>query len=252
MIARLMRFEGRRAIVTGAAGGIGGAIARGLAAEGAAVTCVDLKRPPADDTPGCTHIQADVCGPDVPAKAVEAAAGGDGLDYLVNAAGVAWFGVDGSVIDTPDDVWDRVLETNLTAPMRFARAAVPAMNRPGGGAMVHVASIAGLRGMDDPLDAYQVSKAGLISLSRALAVRLAPEGIRSNTVCPGAVETPMLAGIYEEDPSRRERMIAKTPLARVGRPEDVAAACLHLLSDDASFVTGTDVVVDGGWLAVMP
>ena len=116
--------------------------------------------------------------------------------------------------------------------------------------MVHIASIAGLRGMDDPMDAYQVSKAGLISLSRALAVLLAPERIRSNTVCPGAIETPMLAGIYAEDPSRRQRMIDKTPLARIGRPEEVAATCLHLLSDEAGFVTGTDIVVDGGWRAI--
>jgi NAD(P)-dependent dehydrogenase (short-subunit alcohol dehydrogenase family) len=102
------------------------------------------------------------------------------------------------------------------------------------------------------MDAYQVSKAGLISLSRALAVQLAGENIRSNTICPGAIETPMLAGIYEEDPGRRERMAAKTPIRRLGRPEEIAATCLHLLSDEAGFVTGTDAVVDGGWLAVLP
>jgi NAD(P)-dependent dehydrogenase (short-subunit alcohol dehydrogenase family) len=248
----MRRFDGRCAVVTGAAGGIGLAIARGLAREGAAVTCVDVKEPSDDNPSVCSYIRADVGDPEVPVRAVEAAAGGNGLDYLVNAAGVAWFGVDRSVIETADDVWSRVLEINLTAPMRFARAAAPAMRRRGGGAMVHIASIAGLRGMDDPMDAYQVSKAGLISLSRALAVRLAPENIRSNTICPGAIETPMLEDIYAQDPTRRDRMVDKTPLARMGRPEDVAATCLHLLSDDAGFVTGTDVVVDGGWLAVTP
>ena len=237
--------------MTGAAGGIGLAIARELAAEGAMVTAVDAKPEPGDGPPGWQFIQADVSDPDAPGRAVDAAAQ-DGLDYLVNAAGVAWFGVDGSILETPEGVWQRVLDINLTAPMRFARAAVPAMRMRGGGAMVHVASISGLRGMDDPMDAYQVSKAGLISLSRALAVQLAGENIRSNTVCPGAIETPMLAGIYEEDPRRRERMAAKTPIRRLGRPEEIAATCLYLLSDAASFVTGTDAVVDGGWLAVMP
>jgi NAD(P)-dependent dehydrogenase (short-subunit alcohol dehydrogenase family) len=247
---RAKRFEGRRALVTGAAGGIGLAVACGLAAEGAAVTGVDVKQEPPDGPPGWQFIQADVSDPATPHRAVEAAH--EGLDYLVNAAGVAWFGVDTSILETPERVWQRVLDVNLTAPMRFARAVVPAMRTRGGGAMVHVASVAGLRGMDDPMDAYQVAKAGLISLSRALAVQLARENIRSNTVCPGAIETPMLAGIYNEDPGRRERMAAKTPIPRLGRPDEVAATCLHLLSDAAGFVTGTDAVVDGGWLAVMP
>ena len=117
--------------------------------------------------------------------------------------------------------------------------------------MVHIASAAGLRGMDEPMDAYQVSKAGVISLSRGLAVHLAPEGIRSNTICPGAIETPMVAEIYAEDPDRRVRMADRTPLRRLGQPRDIASACLHLLSDEASFVTGIDYVADGGWLSVL-
>jgi NAD(P)-dependent dehydrogenase (short-subunit alcohol dehydrogenase family) len=102
------------------------------------------------------------------------------------------------------------------------------------------------------MDAYQVSKAGLISLSRGLAMALAADGVRSNTVCPGAIDTPMLADIYAADPQRRERMRRRVPIGRMGRPEDVAQACLHLLSDEASYVTGTDLVVDGGWLGVLP
>lgn len=248
-----MRFESKTAVLTGAGGGVGHATALALCREGAKVVAVDLKDEPPGLPETCTYLQADITEAGIAQRAVAAAGGEErGIDYLVNAAGVGWFGRDGSIVEIDEEVWDRVLAINLTAPMRFARAAVPAMRRAGGGAMVHVASLAGLRGMDEPMDAYQVSKAGLINLSRALAVQLAPEGIRSNTVCPGAIETPMVADIYAADPARRERMVARTPLRRLGRPEDIAAACLHLLSDEASFVTGIDYVADGGWATVLP
>jgi NAD(P)-dependent dehydrogenase (short-subunit alcohol dehydrogenase family) len=246
-----MRFEGKTAVITGAGGGVGAEIAASLCREGASVVAVDLKERPEDLPQACDYIQSDITEEGIAEEVVARAAGDDGLDHLVNAAGVGWFGRDRSCIDTPDEIWNRVLEINLTAPMRFARAAVPAIRRAGGGSMVHIASAAGLRGMDEPMDAYQVSKAGVISLSRGLAVHLAPEGIRSNTICPGAIETPMVAEIYAEDPDRRVRMADRTPLRRLGQPRDIASACLHLLSDEASFVTGIDYVADGGWLSVL-
>jgi short-subunit dehydrogenase len=127
-------------------------------------------------------------------------------------------------------------------------AAMPYLRRTGrGAAMVHIGSIAGLRSMDSPMDAYQISKAAVISLSRTLAVQLGPEGIRSNTVCPGAILTPMVSPLYDEAPDRRTRMEQKTPLRRLGMPEDIANAAAWLLSEQASFVTGADLVVDGGW-----
>lgn len=246
-------FGGRTVVVTGAGGGMGLALACALSGAGAAVVGVDLKPRPPELPAACGYVEADVTEPGL-AETVVAGAVRDhgGLDYLVNGAGVAWFERDGSVVEVADTVWDRVLAINLTAAMRFARAAIPELRRRSGGAIVHIASVAGLRGMDDPLDAYQVSKAGLISLSRALAVHYAPEGIRSNTICPGAIDTPMVADLYVDDPERRGRMAARTPVRRVGRAEDVVGGCLYLLSDDASFVTGIDLVVDGGWLAVMP
>lgn len=246
------RFAGRTAIVTGAGGGVGLAIGRALAAEGASVVAVDLKERPADLPDSCTYIRGDVTDPGLPGNVVDRTlAEGRGLDYLVNGAGVAWFGRDGSAVDITDDLWEQVLAINLTAPMRFARACTPPL-RERRGAMVHIASVAGLRGMDEPMDGYQVSKAGLISLSRGLAMALARDGVRSNTVCPGAIDTPMVAALYDADPSRRERMARRTPIGRLGTPDDVAAASLYLLSDAASFVTGTELVVDGGWLGVLP
>jgi len=246
------QFAGKVAIVTGAGGGSGLEIARRLSQEGAAVIAIDLKERPDELPEACVFLQADVTDAELPERAVAQARDRYGrLDYLVNAAGVAWFGRDGSVVEIEDAVWNRILEINLTAAMRFARASAPAL-RERRGAMVHIASVAGLRGMDEPLDAYQVSKAGLVSLSRGLAMALAADGVRSNTICPGAIDTPMVASLYDEDPRRRDRMAARTPLGRLGTPTDVADACLFLLSDAASFITATDLTIDGGWLAILP
>ena len=140
--------------------------------------------------------------------------------------------------------WHRVMEINLTASALMSRHAVPFLRRTGaGGSMVHIASVVGLRNMENilvngPIDAYQASKAGLTALSRSLSMQLGPEGIRSNTICPGAVLTPMTAPTYEADPSRADAMVARTPVVRkgvgrLGMPEDIAHACLFLLSDKA-------------------
>jgi NAD(P)-dependent dehydrogenase (short-subunit alcohol dehydrogenase family) len=246
------RFEERAAIVTGAGGGCGLEIARRLADEGAAVIATDRKQRPTELPEHCAFIQGDVTDSRLPDEVVDRARREHGgLNYLVNAAGVAWFERDCSALEIADETWNRVLEINLTAAMRFARASAPAL-RERRGAIVHIASIAGLRGMDAPMDAYQVSKAGLISLSRGLAMALAADGVRSNTVCPGTIDTPLVEKIYSEDPQRRQRMVARTPLKRLGTPADVAEACLYLLSDAAGFVTGSDLTIDGGWLSVLP
>jgi NAD(P)-dependent dehydrogenase (short-subunit alcohol dehydrogenase family) len=141
------------------------------------------------------------------------------------------------------------LGVNLHGLRRVTTAAVPHLRSGHGKSIVNVASVAGLRNMDSPLDAYQVSKAAVVSLSRSLAVQLGPEGIRCNTVCPGAILTSMITPLYDEDPARRTNMELRTPLRRVGLATDVASAILFLLSTEASFITATDLVVDGGWSA---
>ena len=242
---------GQTAVVTGAGGGIGEATARLLASAGARVVAVDVKEPASDllDSAEIKFLRADLTDPAAIARIISAIPGDGSLDYLVNAAGVAWFERDGSVLDIGDDIWKSVMSINFDAMRRLSVAAVEPMRRGNGRSMVHIASIAGLRSMDSPLDAYQVSKAAVVSLSRALCLDLANDRIRSNTVCPGAILSPMIEDLYVEDPSRKTRMEDKTPLGRLGTPEDIAQAVTFLLSSRASFITGIDLVVDGGWIA---
>ena len=253
-------FAGKACVMTGAGGGMGLAIACALRAEGCAVTAIDPKPEPpefasAEGAAG-RYVQGDATDEELVARTVAEAFDASGrLDYLVNAAGVGWYDQDGSIAEMEMATWHRVMEINLTASALMARHALPFLRRTGaGGSMVHIASVVGLRNMENilengPIDAYQASKAGLTALSRSLSMQLGTEGIRSNTICPGAVLTPMTAPTYEADPSRADAMVARTPLGRLGLPEDIAHACLFLLSDKASFITGIDLVVDGGIMA---
>lgn len=238
------------AIVTGANGGIGCAIANRLHDDGVAVIATDVARDPSSElSEGIDYVGVDLRTPG-DFDSLLGAVGASGLDYLVNAAGVALLDRDGSIVDVQDDhVWAMTLDVNLHAVRRLVAAAVPQLRIGRGKSIVTVASVAGIRCMDSPLDAYQVSKAAVVSLSRAMALRLAPEGIRCNTVCPGAILTPMITPIYERSPERKTDMERRTPLARLGLPADVAGATRFLLSPDAAFVTATELVVDGGWSA---
>lgn len=238
----------RSALVTGAAGGIGLATVHRLAKEGIRVIATDIKDSVDDLPDGVEYIAFDLLnGTDFEKLFTSVAQ--EGLDYLVNAAGVAFFERDGSMLDVDEAIWDTTLGINLHGLRKITAAAVPYLRRGQGRSIVNVASVAGIRGMDSPLDAYQVSKAAVVSLTQALALRLGPEKIRCNTVCPGAILTPMIDHLYQQSPERRTNMESRTPLGRLGMPEDIAAAIAFLLSDDASFITATDLIVDGGWTA---
>lgn len=241
----------RTAVVTGANGGIGGAITSRLHGDGVRVIATDVNPVPAQSLPdGVTYVPLNLLDAGEGFEQVFAEVGDGGLDHLVNAAGLAMFDRDGSIVDHEDEVvWDHTLGVNLHGLRRLTVGALPHLRRGSGKSIVNVASVAGLRGMDSPLDAYQVSKAAVVSLTRALALRLAGEGIRCNALCPGAILTPMIEPIYQRSPERRTDMERRTPLGRLGMPADVAGAAAFLLSDDAAFITATELVVDGGWSA---
>lgn len=245
-----MEFADRVAFVTGAASGMGHQIARELCAQGARVALVDQAALGSDLDPERTlALRGDLCDESFVDQAVARAFATWGrLDYLVNAAGVLWFERDGSILDMDLEVWDRVLAINLKSVVHTVRHATPRMIETGGGAMVHFSSTQALRGDDKPQDAYQASKAAIIALSKTFAIQLAAHEIRSNVIVPGPTHTPMQAR-WDADPSKREAVARALPLGRVGTPRDMANACLFLLSDRASFITGTELLVDGGLLA---
>lgn len=234
-------------LVTGASGGIGSAIVAELARTGYLVTASDLRFAEGTERlPGVNYVEADLLN-QAEIEALVAGISGGKLKGLVNAAGVAFFDHDGSVFELSEETWNRTLGVNLNGMRLTTKAALPLLRQETGASIVNIASIAGTRGMDSPLDAYQVSKAAVVSLSRSMALQLGPEGIRCNTVCPGAILTPMIDFLYERSPERREDMELRTPMRRLGLPSEIATAVEFLLSDRASFVTATDLVVDGGW-----
>ncbi|WP_157254157.1 SDR family NAD(P)-dependent oxidoreductase [Nonomuraea typhae] len=243
-------LAGRTALITGAARGIGAAIATRMAAEGAHVALCDLDAEGARATlariergGGKGIVQeADVSAAEA-ARAVVAQAAErlGGLDILVNNAAT---GARAKIRDYSLEDWDRVLAVNLRAPFVLSQAAVEHLERSGAGAIVNICSVAVI-GFFGQI-AYDASKGGLLSLTRALAVELGRNGIRANAVCPGFVDTAMADhGNLREIAAKQT---ATQPIARMGRPEEIAGAVCWLASDEARYVTGQALFVDGGWV----
>jgi meso-butanediol dehydrogenase/(S,S)-butanediol dehydrogenase/diacetyl reductase len=243
-----------RALVTGAASGIGQATAMLLAGRGAAVACLDVNADGLAETAAAIGeralpIPCDVTDlAAVEAAVSQAAADLGGLDAVANVAGVGDF--TGDVAEIAPEEWARVLAINLTGPFHVSRASIPHL-RAAGGAIVNVSSQFGLVGcLASP--AYCASKAGLIGLTRAMAIDHTEEGIRVNCVCPGPVDTPMLAwtdATPELTARERGRTQGRNLSGRSGRPEEIAATIAFLLSDDVGFMSGSVVAVDGAWTA---
>ena len=239
-----MRLEGKRAFVTAAGQGIGRAIAAAYAAEGAAVTATDLK---ADLLGGldAETFALDVLDRDALASAVREAA----PDILVNCAG---FVHAGTILDATDDEWDFAMRLNVRSQFRAMQAAIPGMLERGGGSIVNIASaVSSIIGAPNRF-VYGATKAAIIGMTKAVAVDFVTRGIRCNCICPGTVDSPSLhdrlraTGDYE---AAMKAFVARQPMGRIGRPEEIAALAVYLGSDESAFVTGQAHVIDGGWTA---
>jgi 3-oxoacyl-[acyl-carrier protein] reductase len=241
----MFRLDGRPALVTGASGGIGAAIARTLHAQGAAVVLSGTRRQALDALAGELGERgfvcpADLAQPDQAEALIEAAEQAAGpLAILVNNAGLTR---DTLALRMSDADWAAVLELDLSAPFRLARAALRGMLRRRAGRIVNISSIVGTTGNAGQAN-YAAAKAGLIGMTKALAQEVAPRGITVNAVAPGFVDTAMTGRLSEQ---QRARLTESIPLGRIGKPEDVAAAVAYLASDEAGWVTGATLHVNGG------
>jgi NAD(P)-dependent dehydrogenase (short-subunit alcohol dehydrogenase family) len=238
------RFEGRRALVTGAGSGIGEAVARNLHAEGADVVLADAVGERVDALAGELGARARALTLDVREEEAVAPAMGE-LDVLVNVAGV---GSTTSAPDTPLQVWENVFAVNARGTFLCCKHAIPGMVERGGGAIVNIASVAGLVGLPNRA-AYCASKGAVIALTRALAIDHVRQGVRVNAVCPGTVDSPWVRRLVEDAGESLDALRARQPMGRLGTTEEVARAVLYLASDDAAFVTGSGLVIDGGLTA---
>jgi NAD(P)-dependent dehydrogenase (short-subunit alcohol dehydrogenase family) len=247
------RLSDKVALITGAGSGIGRVAAELFASEGAAVVVADVTADAARDTVTAITsaggralaVTVDVADEGQVTDMVGATMDAFGaLHVLFNNAGI-FPGDDGGVLDTPPSTWDRVMQVNLKGVWLGCRAAVPAMIDSGGGSIVNVASFVALMGAATAQVAYTASKGGVLAFTRELAVEYARSGIRANSLCPGPIDTPLLAELLA-DPVRRQRRLVHVPMGRLGRPEEIARAALFLASDESSFMTGSALVVDGG------
>ena len=243
-----MRLNDKIALITGAGSGIGQASARLFAREGAKVVCVDLKGETAEATArevGGAAFAADVSkAKDAEAMVAFAEKTYGRLDIAFNNAGI-FHPDDDSVTNTSEDIWDLVININLKGVFLGCKYEIPALLRAGGGAIVNTASFVAILGAATPQIAYTASKGGVLSMTREIAVEFARKNIRCNALCPGPVETPLLAELLS-DPARRQRRLVHIPPGRFARAEEMANAALFLASDEASYVNGSTFLVDGG------
>jgi NAD(P)-dependent dehydrogenase (short-subunit alcohol dehydrogenase family) len=245
----MQRLQDRVAVVTGAGSGIGLASARRLAAEGAQVVAVDVDEAAgkaAADQTGGLFVAADVAVQDDVRRLYADVADRYGrIDIAFHNAGISP-PEDDSILSTGLDTWRRVQEVNLTSVYLCCKYVIPQMRRQGKGSIINTASFVAVLGAATSQISYTASKGGVLSMSRELGVQFAREGIRVNALCPGPVNTPLLRELFAKDPERAARRLVHVPVGRFAEPEEIAAAVAFLASDDASFITASSFLVDGG------
>ena len=236
------RLEGKVCVITGAAGGIGGASAEAFAREGARVVGVDL----APDAPGELSLQVDVTDEDA-VRAMYARVRDElgRVDVLFNNAGISPTD-DASVLDTGLDAWQRVQDVNLKSVFLCCKYGIPHLLDAGGGSVINTASFVATMGAATSQISYSASKGAVLSLSRELGVEFARRGVRVNALCPGPVDTPLLQELFAKDAAAAARRLVHVPMGRFARAEEIAAAALFLASDESSYVNASTFLVDGG------
>ena len=249
-----MRLEDKVTIITGAGGGMGRTAARMFAAEGAKVVCVDVTDEMAESTAAevtaaggqATAVAADVSRDDQAKRMVDHAIATYGrVDALYNNAGIMP-AADHSVIDTDVETWDKVMAVNLRGVFLGCKHAIPRMVEQGSGSVINISSFVALLGCSVPQDAYTASKGAVLSLTRSLAVQFGPQGVRSNAICPGPIETPLLMDWLLKDEAAKQLRLARNPTGRFGQPEEIVNLAVYLASDESRWTNGAAMVVDGG------
>jgi NAD(P)-dependent dehydrogenase (short-subunit alcohol dehydrogenase family) len=245
----MQRLQDRVAVITGAGSGIGLASARRMAAEGAMVVAVDIDEPAgqaAAAETGGAFVAANVASEEDVRALFDRVAGDYGrIDIAFNNAGISP-PEDDSILTTGIDAWRRVQEINLTSVYLCCKYVIPHMLRRGKGSIINTASFVAVLGAATSQISYTASKGGVLAMSRELGVQFAREGIRVNALCPGPVNTPLLRELFAKDPERAARRLVHVPVGRFAEPEEIAAAVAFLASDDASFITASQFLVDGG------
>ena len=249
-----MRLEGKVAVITGAGSGMGRVAAQMFAAEGAKVVVAEFAADAGEETVRqvtdaggeASFVKTDVSREDDARAMVDQALERFGrIDVLYNNAGVMPE-ADHSVTDTDVAVWDQVMAVNVRGVFLGCKYAIPRMVEQGSGSVINISSFVAILGCSVPQDAYTASKGAVLSLTRSLAVQFGPRGVRSNAICPGPIETPLLMDWLLKDEEAKQLRLARNPTGRFGKPEEIVNAAIYLASDESRWTNGAQFVIDGG------
>ena len=236
-------------MITGASGGMGLEISKKLSQSNISVLMLDIKNPNKDflkKNKNCEFKKVDITNFKLLKAHIEKFfKKNKRIDYLVNTTGVLWFDRDISAVKIDDKVWDKVFQINLKSMVFLSKIIIPKMKKNNFGSMIHISSIDALSGDDKPQDAYGASKAAMIRLSKSFAIQFASNNIRSNSILPGAVDTNMQKR-WKKNPSAKKKLAKVIPLNRIGKPQDISNTVMFLLSDQSNYITGTEIIIDGG------